>query len=30
MVLAHEEAGFDGGHEEGWLKSLARLDAQLG
>ena len=29
LVLAHEESGDDGGHEEGWLLSFARLDALL-
>ena len=30
LVLAHEEAGADGGHEEGWMLSFARLDRLLG
>ena len=29
LVLAHEEAAPDGGHEEGWQLSLARLDREL-
>jgi uncharacterized protein YndB with AHSA1/START domain len=29
MVLTHEESGADGGHEEGWLLSVARLDREL-
>ncbi|HET6939976.1 MAG TPA: SRPBCC domain-containing protein [Nocardioides sp.] len=29
MVLAHEESGPDGGHEEGWMLTLARLDRLL-
>ena len=29
LVLAHEEAGDDGGHEEGWALSFARLDGLL-
>jgi uncharacterized protein YndB with AHSA1/START domain len=29
LVLAHEESGEDGGHEEGWMLSLARLDRLL-
>ncbi len=28
-MLAHEEAGADGGHEEGWTLSFARLDREL-
>ncbi|HCB02845.1 MAG TPA: hypothetical protein DEQ43_01015 [Nocardioides bacterium] len=28
-MLAHEETGADGGHEEGWTLSLARLDQRL-
>jgi uncharacterized protein YndB with AHSA1/START domain len=30
MVLAHQESAADGGHEEGWLLSVARLDGALG
>jgi uncharacterized protein YndB with AHSA1/START domain len=30
LVLAHEETGAAGGHQEGWLLSLARLDGELG
>lgn len=30
LVLAHEEADADGGHEQGWALSLARLDLELG
>jgi uncharacterized protein YndB with AHSA1/START domain len=30
LVLAHEEADREGGHEEGWVLSLARLDRALG
>ena len=30
LVLAHEESGADGGHQEGWLLSFARLDQELG
>jgi uncharacterized protein YndB with AHSA1/START domain len=29
LVLAHEEAGVDGGHEQGWTLSFARLDREL-
>jgi uncharacterized protein YndB with AHSA1/START domain len=29
LVLEHEETGSDGGHEEGWLLTLARLDQLL-
>jgi uncharacterized protein YndB with AHSA1/START domain len=29
MVLAHEETGEDGGHEEGWTFALVRLDQEL-
>ena len=30
LVLAHAEAGADGGHEEGWSLSFVRLDGLLG
>ena len=30
LVLAHEEAAADGGHQEGWELSLARLGQALG
>ena len=29
LVLAHEETGADGGHEEGWTLGLTRLDQLL-
>ena len=29
LVLAHEETGDDGGHEEGWTCALVRLDQEL-
>ena len=29
LVLAHQEAGADGGHLEGWTASFARLDREL-
>ena len=29
LVLAHEETGADGGHEEGWTLGLTRLDRLL-
>ena len=29
LVLAHEETGEDGGHEEGWTCALVRLDQEL-
>jgi uncharacterized protein YndB with AHSA1/START domain len=30
LVLAHEEADDDGGHEEGWTLGFVRLDRELG